>query len=350
MRLLITLALGAALFAPASASVLKTDEEILFFRTVATGATGQAKWDIPLRGWVFEPERNSLKRKLLLKAMAKVLGLPADSEELALFQSRADLFLVDSERNKDIKVRFGVGVHDLPRSDSGGMFGGSLKLTPWTLSAFPTWTRYTAELPAGDPRRFEGEVHVVAPGELGVVSDIDDTIKVTVVRDRKEMLRNTFLRPFKAVTGMSAAYEKWARAGATFHYVSGSPWALYPHLVRFMDESGFPSGSVHLKSLWKRGQVESEIEGSSVAHKLSNIEELFRSHPTRRFVMVGDSGEKDPEIYGELARRHPTRVRRILIRRAPLSDESDARYQAAFRGVPRELWSTFAEPAIPIAP
>lgn len=350
MRILIALALIAALVAAARASELKSDEEILFFRTVTTGLPGQTSWDVPIKGWVFEPERDSFKRRLLLKALAKVLGLPAGSEELALFQARADLFLVDSESRKDIKVRFGVGVHALPRSDGDGMFGGALQLTPWSLTSAPPWVRYTAELPAGDTRRFEGTVQVAAPGELGVISDIDDTLKVTFVKNRTEMLKNTFLRPFQAVPGMAQAYERWARAGATFHYVSGSPYALYPHLVKFMDDAGFPQGSYHLKASLLKKSGEPELTGSTVDHKIAAIESIFKANPGRKYVLVGDSGEKDPEIYGEVYRRHADRVKRIHIRRAPLADESTARYEAAFKGVPADLWSTFAEPQVPSVP
>jgi phosphatidate phosphatase APP1 len=177
-----------------------------------------------------------------------------------------------------------------------------------------------------------------------VISDIDDTIKVSVVRDRVEMLRNTFLRPFRAVNGMSALYARWAANGAVFHYVSSSPWQLYAPLERFMDEAGFPAGGIHLRWLLKRGE-KYDLTASSMTHKLTTIAALLALHPRRSFVLVGDSGEKDPEIYGEIARKNPGRITRILIRKAPLADESAARYEAAFAGLPATLWQVFAEPA-----
>jgi phosphatidate phosphatase APP1 len=351
-RSILVMACVAALTAPAVAgSSIKSDEEVMFFRTsVPADPTGN--WQLPVNGWVFEPERDSWSRKLLLKALARTLGLPAGSEELGLFQSRAEMFLVDSERGKQVQVKLGPGVTPMPKSASTGLFEGMVT-APSTVSAGgpPAWIRYSAELPPGDARRFEGQVQVVKPEGLGVISDIDDTIKVTVVLDRKEMLRNTFLRPFQAVPGMASAYERWAAQGAVFHYVSGSPWQLYPHLVKFMDDAGFPAGAYHLRSigLFKRPAEDATVKDMPT-YKLPAIERVLVMHPRRSFVLVGDSGEYDPEIYGEIARRYPTRIRRIFIRRAPHADESEARYAKAFDKLPRELWSTFAEPSFPANP
>jgi phosphatidate phosphatase APP1 len=65
--------------------------------------------------------------------------------------------------------------------------------------------------------------------------------------------------------------------------------------------------------------------------------------PKRRFILVGDSGEKDPEIYGALARSQPGRIVGIFIR--DVTGDAAARYEAAFRGVPRETWAVFKDPA-----
>jgi phosphatidate phosphatase APP1 len=59
--------------------------------------------------------------------------------------------------------------------------------------------------------------------------------------------------------------------------------------------------------------------------------------------LVGDSGQRDPEAFGELARRHPQQVRWIFIR--DLAGSGLARYRTAFAGVKRQLWSVFSDPA-----
>ena len=101
--------------------------------------------------------------------------------------------------------------------------------------------------PAGDDRRFEGQVQLLGRTGISIVSDIDDTIKISEVPVRKELLANTFLRDFKAVPGMSEAYRQWVAAGASLHYVSASPWQLYSALSEFMEQQKFPKGSFHLR-------------------------------------------------------------------------------------------------------
>jgi len=74
------------------------------------------------------------------------------------------------------------------------------------------------------------------------------------------------------------------------------------------------------------------------------IEELLRQFPKRRFVLVGDSGEKDPEIYGALARKHPSQVIQIFIRDVTGEPPDSARYRKAFRDLPDGLWQVFQKP------
>jgi phosphatidate phosphatase APP1 len=49
-------------------------------------------------------------------------------------------------------------------------------------------------------------------------------------------------------------------------------------------------------------------------HKLDKIGLILSYYPDMQFVLIGDSGEQDPEIYAEVVRRHPTSVRMIYIR------------------------------------
>ena len=52
-----------------------------------------------------------------------------------------------------------------------------------------------------------------------------------------------------------------------------------------------------------------------------------------KFVLIGDSGEEDPEIYSEVVRRWPERVRVIYIR----SDNRDPSRLAAIDGLIAEV-------------
>lgn len=90
-----------------------------------------------------------------------------------------------------------------------------------------------------DGRVFKGSVQLVSPTGISVVSDIDDTIKETHVLNRHELAANTFLREFRGVPGMADLFRRWAAGDhIVFHYVSGSPWQLYPALSDFLRRDG----------------------------------------------------------------------------------------------------------------
>ncbi|KJE92676.1 hypothetical protein CAOG_009693 [Capsaspora owczarzaki ATCC 30864] len=113
------------------------------------------------------------------------------------------------------------------------------------------WVCFRTVLPEADRRVFTGraQLSIVGSGRpLHVISDIDDTIKVTHVRFLRRMAAHTFLHEYEAVQGMARLFRRLAVAHhAVFHYVSGSPWQLHEDLVAMMTRAGFPLGSMHLK-------------------------------------------------------------------------------------------------------
>jgi phosphatidate phosphatase APP1 len=133
------------------------------------------------------------------------------------------------------------------------------------------------------------------------------------------------------------------RRSVAFHYVSLSPWQLAPLIDEFLAENAFPGGSLHLQAFRLQDGDLGDLLGDSREKKLAAIEPLLARWPRRKFVLIGDSGQCDPEAYGELARRHPQQIERVWIRET--TSRADARYDAAFTGVPRERWQLFADPA-----
>ena len=83
--------------------------------------------------------------------------------------------------------------------------------------------------------------------------------------------------------------------------------------------------------------------GESRAHKLAAIARLMEDFPLRRFLLIGDSGELDPEIYGEVARTRPERVEGVVIRDVTGEGRDAARYARAFEGVAPERWHIFRD-------
>ncbi len=331
---------------------LKKDEVVVFFPTYAHFDTARNMWEVPIHGWVYEPEYDSISRKLLIHTLAEALDLDdKENVESDIFEQRVHLFLVDNERGKRLSIRLGNEVYELDPSDTNGHFQGILWLTADRFEMLVQQSQNTRQelhfdllVNEHETRVFSGRVHVLRPQGLSVISDIDDTIKISHVADVKELLRNTFLREFEAVPGMAEAYRNWSDEGADFHYISASPWQLYEPLEAFLEQSGFPSGTFHLKTFRLKDSSILNLFDSPEETKTDSIETLLEQFPERRFILVGDAGERDPEIYGTLARKYPYQIERIYIRgQQELSEEDTQRFREAFRDIPEDRWRIFTQ-------
>ncbi len=329
------------------ASPIKSDEQIVFFPTAARLSTDSLRWIVPIHAWVFEPEDESLWRRATLSAFATGLGLDEGATDNEIFRERARWFLVDNEGGKTFKLTIWKEQALGPSGDNGHL-DTKLALQRRGDGEEPEtfWLGYSAILPPGDQREFDGDALFPGSAGLSVISDIDDTIKISDVTDKKALLANTFLKPFEAASGMVTTYRRLAGAGAVFHYVSSSPWQLYPALREFMDASEFPLGSFHLKLFRLNDESFLNLFKSSRESKPPIIEALLDAYPQREFILIGDSGEHDPEIYGEIARRHPERIRHIYIRKVTPETTKDDRYRDAFNGLPSSQWTLFEDAGV----
>ena len=99
--------------------------------------------------------------------------------------------------------------------------------------------------------------------------------------------------------------------GVKLHYVSNSPWQMYPALTSFFKLAHLPLGSFHLKQY--SGMLQGIFEPVA-ERKKSNLEKIMRDFPDRKFILVGDSGEADLEVYTDVALDNPGKVLGIFIR------------------------------------
>lgn len=335
-------------------SPIRDDEVVLFFPGLAHPVSEEdgGGWNVDIHGWIYEPEEDSAVRAALVEAFRKALGLEKARPESGLLEERARWFLVDNERGKEISIRLGGREHKLGESQPNGHFRGSLSLGEEEFRALlaqrPAGAgplRFRAVTREDDARVFAGAIQVIERKGLSVVSDVDDTVKVSDTPNRAELLANTFLREYRPVSGMAELYRSFERSGASFHYVSASPWQLYRPLSQFLGTNGFPSGTFALRDFRLKDSSFLDLFESPFEHKLSAIESIFETLPERRFILIGDSTEKDPEVYGELARRYPGRVERILIREVEGSRCDEARLRQAFESVSPRTWMVFREPS-----
>jgi hypothetical protein len=340
LALLLILGCGVA----ALASELRRDERVVFYPVAAWRVTHG--WEADLHGCAFEPE----SRKLVLPLLSRALGLEEGElsrAERDIYRERMRLFLVDHKGDRTVAIHLAGQRLQLGSSADNGHSVQRIRISDaWLAPSDLADQRlhFQAILPEGLPTS-AGQVHLLAKEGLSVVSDIDDTIKISQVRNRGELLRNTFCRPFQPVPGMAELYQAWAQTnGACFHYVSASPWQLYPPLAQFVVSNGFPAGTFHLRHFRLTDETFLELFKSSEAFKMQTIESLLARFPQRRFLLVGDSGERDPEIYAALARRHPAQIQRVLIRDVTGEAPTAPRYEKAFAGLPAGLWQILDSP------
>ena len=155
----------------------------------------------------------------------------------------------------------------------------------------------------------------------GVISDIDDTILETGVSSlfKWKLLFNTIFKnydqriPLKDAPGFYRQLHHTADGKPInpLFYVSNSPWNLYTYLNHFLEVHKFPKGPVLLRDFWTPFDG---IAKPKVAHKRRQILHLLDTYPNMRFILIGDSGEKDPIYYSEIADRYPDRIIAIYVR------------------------------------
>jgi phosphatidate phosphatase APP1 len=198
-------------------------------------------------------------------------------------------------------------------ADHEGYFGVELATGPGN----GPWRDVELELVA--PRagaRATGKVLVPpASARFGVISDIDDTVVQSHVTAKLRMVVTLALsnartrKPFEGVAAFYRALQEGAGGeNNPIFYVSKSPWNLYVPLVDFLQAQGIPLGPLLLRDYGMhllRGRGE---------HKARSIARVMETYPKLPFVLIGDSGERDPEIYADIVRRLPDRVRAIYIR------------------------------------
>lgn len=328
------------------ASDLKPDEEIIYFPTSGSWDETSDTWHVPLHGWIFEAERDSLWRQGALAMLKQGLGLGAQSNHSHRLQERGWPFLVDNERGKAITIRIAGNKVVLPESGANGHLYDELSVRQEISgkNTGKTWLIFETVMPEDDPRQFEGAVQLLGSRGLSVVSDIDDTIKLSNVLDKEELLANTFLRDFQAIPGMAELYTQWEASGAAFHYVTGSPWQLYPTLSDFLATNGFPRGSFTMRNFRLKDSSFLDFLSSAEEFKVATLTALLQRYPKRHFILVGDSGEKDPEVYGAVARRFPEQVTAIYIRNVTAETADSPRMKSAFTSIPTKSWYLFTDP------
>jgi len=323
-------------------------QQITFFPSPASQSDDGESLLLRVQGRVFEPTARNPLRRDLIEEVGIVSGLTEEEKASSLFQQRAGYFLSDSAGGERVSIRIGDRTFRLPASDKGGYFtaqislaqADAVKLTKDGVISFQSARTST------NATTFTGQDVVVPEQGVSIVTDMDDTIKDTHVLDRKEMLKNTFVRPFVAVGGMPELYRSWKETFGSriqFHVVSAGPWQLNEPLRQFTQDAGFPPFTWHMRSVDINVGNLGELTAKPYDFKVPAIEELMKLFPKRRFVCVGDSGEQDPEVYSKILSEFPDRVDAVFIRDVTGQGQSDVRYRKLFTDAAATKFYVFHE-------
>ncbi len=275
----------------------------------------------PYRGFGRERELQLRGRVLVEKPIT------ASSASEPLWRSVVNTyrrFATDEVCNARVRATYQDAIAETTSNDEGFF---EFRLQPTELGLNTLWHEVGLALPDHSTTAVG---HVLIPSDaaqFAIISDIDDTVLVTnatsVIGMARSVIRNARSRlPFEGVADLYCALHRDVNP---IFYVSSSPWNLYELLHEFMDLNRIPHGPMLLQD-WGIDE-QTFIIGSHETHKLAQINHVLDYYPHLKFVLIGDSGQHDPEIYLRVIQAHPNRVLAAFIRDVTpdLRDQSVAR-------------------------
>jgi phosphatidate phosphatase APP1 len=234
-------------------------------------------------------------------------------------RNMARRFASDEVAGARVLASFG-GLQVETTADAEGFFEVHFQLAE-PIEGPDRWHEVQLELlsppsPGGGEVRSEGRILVPHGAGFGVISDLDDTVVRSSATNVLKMAwivvrNNAHTRlPFEGVGDFYEALQR-GKDGDAFNpifYVSSSPWNIYDLLDDFLNVHGVPPGPLFLKD-WSP-----TVLGKHGDYKLGVIRKILDTYDGLPFVLIGDSGEEDPEIYLQTIREHPGRIMTVYIR------------------------------------
>ncbi|KAF9878288.1 actin filament organization protein app1 [Colletotrichum karsti] len=308
-------------------------------------------WQAEFVAAVFEREPKC-KVVDIVQGVAKKLGIADDSEDFKTIEERILPFLWDVQPARHLRVVQQKKELKLGPSASNGITTDTLKIheqQPGTMLAS------SAMVPQGTSGLLKMQTYFAAPEGWAIISDVDDTIKLTQTSDPVGILRETFVNEPTPIEGMPELYRSIAALlpkESPWFYLSASPYNLYPFLKEFRDKY-YPPGTIILRdSSWKTlAGLLSALTLATEEYKVQRMKKVHEWLPKRKMILIGDSTQSDPEAYGDIYREFKGWVKLILIRKVAdiaavgISAKNEPeRFEKAFKNIPRDDWFVFENP------
>lgn len=162
-------------------------------------------------------------------------------------------------------------------------------------------------------------------GNLGIISDIDDTFLVSYT---KNPLRKIYVLLFRNVNSRKvfedvvSHYQALSNSGRTnkeeqnaFFYISSSEWNLYRFIVKFTQIHQLPKAVLLLKDI-KTSLTDFFWSGrGDHNHKFEKIKHILEFYPNLKYVLLGDDSQEDPFLYEAICKIFPINVIAVYIRK-----------------------------------
>jgi phosphatidate phosphatase APP1 len=269
---------------------------------------------------------------------------PDSDNELKNSVVRGAYLATSSIKNEDFQI---TGNFQSPtplriRTNNAGIFSTSFQVSG---------TGNTFEYQVRDGNRnipLKNSIQVLSETGFSVISDVDDTIKFTDVNSRLDTLTNTFFKQTKVIDGMPQYYSELQKLpNVGFHYLSSSPFQILPMIQSFVEKS-YPKGEITLSTL---SSTNFAVLFNPLQYKLDELDRIVQFLPRRKYILIGDSTQADPEAYATTYRKFPSQVQCIFIRRVriedPAKDQEEngpERFKKAFEGIPEAKTFVFDQP------
>ncbi|KPM41182.1 hypothetical protein AK830_g5343 [Neonectria ditissima] len=327
------------------------DDIVWLFDNTAYKSPKHGVWEAEFIAAVFEPD---LKCHIadVVSSIAKMLGLADDAAERDTIEERLIPFLWDIQTVRVFNVDHQGDNLKLGPTSINGITSQVLPVKRHSKGSF---VKATAKVPGSVSGILDMQTYYAGAEGWSIISDVDDTIKITLTSDPLGILRETFVEEPRPVPGMPELYadiKSLLPRDTPWFYLSASPYNLYPLLHEFRNRF-FPPGPMILRdSNWRSvAGLLSALTVGTEEYKADRMKKIHSWLPQRKMILIGDSTQSDPEAYGEIYRTVPGWVKMILIRKATdISafgiDEKNQldRFEKAFKDVPPEAWHVFEDP------
>lgn len=232
--------------------------------------------------------------------------------------------------NIHVKVSYADMIRTV-KTDKYGIFRVDFQLNNKTAPG-NTWQIFEVEIEQAvksfPGSKAQGEImQVIGNPQFGIISDVDDTILISHATQKLMKLRLMFFNnahtrmPFEGVSAFYRALQEGT--DGTYNpifYVSNSEWNLYDLLYEFIEFHRIPKGPLLLREMAIRVLRPWRIREVNRNHKTESIRKILDTYPQMKFILIGDSGQRDPLVYSSITKQNPGRVLAIYIRDAGIDE------------------------------